>query len=373
MPFARRVIGGPDRADREGHGHDGVDRDHHDRRHGEDVAEMAQRHEPASADDDRWHHQHETSACAGHEFKDRTTLPERQRSPRHGERQRERRRKKRRQEGEQDRGHGRSPHRVLRRQPREVRLKSGGHGGQHRSGDEQQRDQDQHGIQHRSRRRVRHIAAWRHRQVGVARHIRAEPGQQGDDDSGQRDLQESQRHGPCRIEVEAKRLVDRDLKRRGGRTAAQRQHDGEGGDAQHEHEPGDTRQRLPERRPFDEPERRAAAHAELARQPPLVGGNRVQGFKEQAHGQWKVEEDVRDEDSGQAIDARPGAPVQPFDKAGEIARASVERQHAQRGHDRRQGQRDGEQLQDQRPAGKARMPRQRPGDEQGRHHRQQRR
>ena len=48
------------------------------------------------------------------------------------------------------------------------------------------------------------------------------------------------------------------------------------------------------------------AHAELARQPPLVGGHRVQRFEKKPRRQRQVEEDMGDEDAGQAVNARPG-------------------------------------------------------------------
>ena len=53
------------------------------------------------------------------------------------------------------------------------------------------------------------------------------------------------------IEIETQRLVDGDLQGRGARTAAQREHDGEGGDAQHEDQTRNPRQHGPHGRPFE--------------------------------------------------------------------------------------------------------------------------
>ena len=49
----------------------------------------------------------------------------------------------------------------------------------------------------------------------------------------------------------------------------------------------------------------AARHAELARQPPLVGGNGLQRLQEQPGRQRQVEEHMGDENARQAVNARP--------------------------------------------------------------------
>ena len=68
-------------------------------------------------------------------------------------------------------------------------------------------------------------AARRDAKVGIARGIGAEPRQDQHRRDGQHDLPKRQRQRPRRIEVEAQRLVDRDLQRGRRRPAAQRQHD----------------------------------------------------------------------------------------------------------------------------------------------------
>ena len=89
------------------------------------------------------------------------------------------------------------------------------------------------------------------------------------------------------------------------------------------------------------------AHAELARQPPLVGRHAVQRFQQEARRQRQVEEDMRDQDAGQAVDARPIPARQRRKQAGKISGTAVEREQPERGHDRRQRQRQREQPQDQ--------------------------
>ncbi len=58
-------------------------------------------------------------------------------------------------------------------------------------------------------------------------------------------------------------------------------------------------------RPFDEAEGGGRPHAELARQPPLVGRQRVERFEEKPGCQRQVEEDMRDQNAGEAVDAGP--------------------------------------------------------------------
>src|SRR3546814_2915432 len=62
------------------------------------------------------------------------------------------------------------------------------------------------------------------------------------DGGAQQELHQRQRHRTAEIEVEAQRLVDRDLQRRRLRPAAERQHHGKGGEAEHEDQARDTRQ-----------------------------------------------------------------------------------------------------------------------------------
>src|SRR3546814_1673846 len=61
----------------------------------------------------------------------------------------------------------------------------------------------------------------------------------------------------CSSDLEAQRLVDRDLQRRRLRPAAERQHHGKGGEAEHEDQARDTRQHAAQGRPFDEAEEAA--------------------------------------------------------------------------------------------------------------------
>jgi hypothetical protein len=177
----------------------------------------------------------------------------------------------------------------------------------HRGDDEDRGDQDQRGVGNRFGHADGDVAAWRYARVRLAGGVATEAGQDPDGGDRERNLPERQRDRARGVEIEAQCLVDRDLQRGRRRTAAERQHDREGGDAQHEDESGDARQCCADRRPFDEAKRRTGAHAELARQPPLVGRHRSQRFQEKPGGERQVEKHMRNENAGQAVNARPAS------------------------------------------------------------------
>ena len=103
-------------------------------------------------------------------------------------------------------------------------------------------------------------------------------------------------------------------------------------------------------------------------------GTRIQRFEEQPRGQRQVEEDMRDEDAGQAVDAGPCRRRDRRQRRGQIAGAAEQREDAERRDDRRQRQRQRRTAAACSAAtGKAGMARQRPRDEDRRNDRQHRR
>ena len=226
VALARRVVSRPDGADGERHRHHRVDRDDHDRRERQRRRRMAQQHEPAGADDDRRHDQHE--AGAGIRRRVRATSPwrdlrrKRQRLPRRDQRQRQRHR-----QAAPTAWPARGWSAVACRTAPRPR------GGRDRPASPAV-DRGQPSARRRtaapatisaafstvSARPTPTIAARRDRQIGVAGGVGAEPRQSEHDDDGQRDLQHGQRHRARGIEVETQRLVDRDLQR--GRAPARR-------------------------------------------------------------------------------------------------------------------------------------------------------
>ena len=247
----------------EGHRHDGIDRDHHEGRQQEDVADMAGEHEPAGADDDRRHDQHEAGAGVGGVLEQRAAWPPRRAlssarrvatsaSDSSTESSAD-------SAAKHEAGQAGALHRRFAGQPQQIR----GEPGQRRSPPSARR---------RTRRPQTISAALtsalgraRPKRSGAARRRgwRRAPDRRRAATAARRRATVSaiwpsgQRHRARRIEVEAQRLVDRHLQRRRRRPAAQRQHDGEGGDAEHEDEAGDARQRRAQHRPFDQPEGRA--------------------------------------------------------------------------------------------------------------------
>ena len=57
-------------------------------------------------------------------------------------------------------------------------------------------------------------------------------------------------------------------------------------------------------RPLDQPETGAVAHAKLGREFPVIGGYRFIGGEDEPHCQRHVEEHMRDQNTGNAIDIR---------------------------------------------------------------------
>ena len=104
-----------------------------------------------------------------------------------------------------------------------------------------------------------------------------------------------------RIVVKAQRLVDSQLNRGGLRAAAQRQHGGEAGKAEHKNQRGDGGNVPAHPWPFDEAEEGIAAHAKLGGNLPLLAGNVLQRLQQQAGRHRHIEKDVRQQDALQTV------------------------------------------------------------------------
>src|SRR5690606_18126403 len=104
--------------------------------------------------------------------------------------------------------------------------------------------------------------------IALAGEVAAKPGNSGDKAEGEGKLQESEDRRAGRVEVETQRLVDRHFQRGRGRPAAEGEHDGEGGGAEHEDETGDAGKAGAQGRPFDPAPLMDRAHAKLAGEAP---------------------------------------------------------------------------------------------------------
>ena len=105
-----------------------------------------------------------------------------------------------------------------------------------------------------------------------------------------------------RIEIEAQRLIDGGLQRRPARSAAERERDGEAGEAEHEDETGDAGEGRPQGRKLDQAEDLCAAHAELACQAPALARHGLQPRQQGAGGEGHVEEDMGDQYAAEAVE-----------------------------------------------------------------------
>ncbi len=124
-----------------------------------------------------------------------------------------------------------------------------------------------------------------------------------------RHLQQREQGRAREIDVEAHELVDRDLKRCRARAAAEREHDGEAREAEEEHDRGDRRRFASEDREIEDPEDRPRRHAKLRGEPPMLPGNGGERGEEDARGERRIEEDVRDENAREPVE--PAAHVDP--------------------------------------------------------------
>src|SRR5690606_13365971 len=97
----------------------------------------------------------------------------------------------------------------------------------------------------------------------------------------------------------------------------------------------------------------------------------LEGVKQQACGQGQVEEDMRNKNAGQAVNALPLSAVQPPQQVGENSCATEQRKNSKRGNDCRQGQRQGEEPQNDASAWKVWMPGKGAGDQDCGCHRKQ--
>ena len=257
VALARGVVCGPDGADGEGHRHDGVDGDDHDRgerrRRSSECRSSTNQPAPMTIGGTTSTKPAPVPAAASRKPAC-VCAPPRKGLPRRSQRQRERDREKAEQHGQHDAGRRRLPHGGLARQA------------------ERDRPPARTSPWRRAARR-RTISA---RTISAA--LRTASGRADRNEAARRDAagwrrspalapsrvstnmttavsaiwSSVKRHRPRRIEIEAQRLVDRDLQRRRGRSAAERQHDGEGGDAEHEDQAGDARQGGAHGRPFDQ-------------------------------------------------------------------------------------------------------------------------
>ena len=126
-----------------------------------------------------------------------------------------------------------------------------------------------------------------------------------DEGKADRDLEQREKPGAREIGLEAHGLVDRHLQRRMPRAAAERQHDREAGEAEEEDQSGDAgasrsrtgrstkRKIAPGRMPSCAASRQCSP------------GTAASAREEDARGERRVEEDMRDQDARQPVD--PGA------------------------------------------------------------------
>ena len=109
-------------------------------------------------------------------------------------------------------------------------------------------------------------------------------------------LDKRQHRRARRVVVEIESLVNRQLDRRGPRTSAQRQHGRKAGETEHKDQRRNRRDLPPQPRPFNQPEKDVAAHAELGGDLPLLAGDIFQRLQQQARSHRHIKEHVRQQD-----------------------------------------------------------------------------
>ena len=174
-----------------------------------------------------------------------------------------------------------------------------------------------------------------------------------------------------RIVVKAQRLVDSQLNRGGLRAAAQRQHGGEAGEAEHKNQRSDGGNVAAHPRPFDEAEEGIAAHAKLGGNLPLFTRDTLQRLQQQAGGHRHIEKDVRQQDAQQTVGREIPLPAERVKQRGQPALAAIDAEDAEHRHQHRQDQGHRAQAQQQCAAREATTVKG-AGEKDGRHHREQR-
>ncbi len=191
--------------------------------------------------------------------------------------------------------------------------------------------------------------------------------------SGHADLQGGQGDCPRRVEIEAQRLVDRDLDGAGGGSAAERQHQREAGGAEHENEAGGPWQQSTKDRPFDKAEEGGGRHAEIGGRSPVFQGDALEPGKKETCDKRHIEEDVGKQDAEKAIDADRLLQPEPRKGGVEHALPAPDLDQPERADQHGQAERQGHKPQHPDAARKARPARQCPCDRYGEENRKQRR
>ena len=124
--------------------------------------------------------------------------------------------------------------------------------------------------------------------------------------AAERELDQREPGGAAEVEVEAQRLVDRELDRGRPRPAAEGQRHRERGHAEQEHQHEGARQHLAQHRRLDAAEHVAGGEAELRRKPELLGRNGEPALQQQPRNQRHVEEDMREHHPAQPVDVEAG-------------------------------------------------------------------
>ena len=192
--------------------------------------------------------------------------------------------------------------------------------------------------------------------------------QAGEDQARHRDLQECQRHGALRIEVEAQRLVDGNLDGRRRGSTTEDQHEGETRHAQHEDQACCSGDHTGQNRPLDEAEGGKRRETEARRHAPVFRRYPLEGRQHQAGCQRQVEEDMGDEDAGQPVDRDRLIEAKSGQRIVDDAASAEDADQPERADQDWQSHRHGHQPDQPDAAGKIGLSGERTGDRQGQAH-----
>ena len=193
----------------------------------------------------------------------------------------------------------------------------------------------------------------------LARHRHHQALAESDEQRAARELEQREEDRPGRIEIEAQRLVDRDLHRARRRPAPQGEHHCEAREAEHEHESRDPRQGLAEQRPFDEAPDCAGSHAELRDEAPSLAGTADQSGRRRRTASGRLKNTCARRIPPRPVQVRPARHAQEARQVIDPSRVPVDRHDPEHRDDAGHDQRQADELQQPRPSRQPFAPRER--------------
>ena len=193
---------------------------------------------------------------------------------------------------------------------------------------------------------------------GAQRKRRAAGEEQQRAQQTQRDLNQRKRHRFLQIKIKAQRLVDRDFQRRRLRAAAEREHDGERGEAQQKNHAENAGNHRAQQRPFNMKKNMARPHSMQRGEAARALRQREQAVQKNSRGQRQIKKHMREQNAGQAIEIIAPRDAGRGERVVDPAAAPVHRDQADDRDHARNDQRHAAEF-DQRAAPEKPPPRQR--------------